>query len=151
MWRFEGFLGMDGPIYVGVEGSQHGNNFLSMHVLKAPWQEKGNCAIVESTHLNNMFATYNHHFAIYSKDKSKNIQLIPNAMWKVVFTSYKLNYPKSNFQEETLKKWLWETLRELKTRTSNEEGSNKVVLHNEEVLVHLKSIDGHAMCNVLKC
>jgi hypothetical protein len=36
MWKFEGFLGMDGPIYVGVEGSQHKKNFLSMHVSKAP-------------------------------------------------------------------------------------------------------------------
>jgi hypothetical protein len=36
MWRFEGFLGIDGPIYVGVEVFQHGENFLNMHVLKAP-------------------------------------------------------------------------------------------------------------------
>ncbi len=80
MWRFEGFLGIDGPIYVGVEGFQHGENFLNMHVLKAPQWEKGNCAIVESIHLNNMCATYNHHFAIYSKCKSKNTQLIPNGV-----------------------------------------------------------------------
>jgi hypothetical protein len=36
MWRFEGFLGVDGLIYVGVEGSKHRENFLSMHVSKAP-------------------------------------------------------------------------------------------------------------------
>ncbi len=71
-------------------------------------------------------------------------------MWKVVFASYKLHYPKSNFQEETLKERLRETSQELKTWTSNEEGSDKMVLQNEEVLVCLKSIDGHAMCNVLK-
>jgi hypothetical protein len=88
---------MDGSIYVGVEGSQHKNNFLNMHVSKAPWREKGNRAIVESIHLNNMCVAYNHHFVIYSKNKSKNTQLIPNAMWKVVFVSYKLNYPKSDF------------------------------------------------------
>jgi hypothetical protein len=71
MWRFEGFSSMDGPIYVGVEGSQHKMNFLSVHVSKAPWGKKGNPAIVESTHLN-MCVAYNHHFAVYSKDKSKN-------------------------------------------------------------------------------
>ncbi len=36
MWRFEGFVGMDGPIYVGVESSQHEENSLSMHASKAP-------------------------------------------------------------------------------------------------------------------
>lgn len=70
MWRFEGLSSMDGSIYVGAEGSQHGKNFLSMHVLKAPQQEKGNCAIMESIHLSNMCVANNHQFAIYSKDKS---------------------------------------------------------------------------------
>jgi len=69
---------------------------------------------------------------------------------KVVYASYKLDFPKLDFQEETLKETLQETLRELKTRTSNEEGSYIVVLQNEEVLVHLKSINGHGMHNVLK-
>jgi hypothetical protein len=76
MRRFEGFSGMDGSIYVGVEGSQCGENFLNMYVSKAPRQEKGNCAIVESIHLNNMCVAYNHHFVIYSKNKSKNTQLM---------------------------------------------------------------------------
>jgi len=75
-------------------------------------------------------------------------------VWKVVYASYKLNFPKLDFQEETLKEKLQETLRktlrELKTRTSNEEGSYIVVLQNEEVLVHLKSTNGHGMHNVLK-
>jgi hypothetical protein len=106
MWRFEGFSSMDGLIYVGVEGFQDGKNFLNMHVSKAPRREKGNHAIVESTHLSNMCATYNHHFVIYSKDKSKNTQLILNAVWKVVYASYKLDCPKSDFQEETLKERL---------------------------------------------
>jgi hypothetical protein len=97
IWKFEGFLDMDGPIYVGVEGSQHRKNFLSMHVSKASQWEKGNCAIVESTHLSNMCVAYNHHFDIYSKNKSQNTQLIVNVVWKVVYASYKSNYPKSNF------------------------------------------------------
>jgi len=72
-------------------------------------------------------------------------------MWKVVYASYKFDYPKSKFQDETLEERLWETFQDLKTWTSNEEGSNIEVLPNEKVLVCLKSIDGHAMCNVLKC
>ncbi len=128
MWRFEGFSSMDGSIYVRVEGSQHKENFLNMHVSKAPWREKINCAIVESTHLNNMCATYNHHFVIYSKNKFKNTQLIPNVVWKAIYVSYKSDYLEIKFEEETLKERLWKTLQELKTRTSNEEGSNKVVL-----------------------
>ncbi len=119
---------MDGFIYVGVEGSQHGENFLTMHVLKTPQHEKGNRAIMESTHLSNMCAPYNHQFAIFSKNKSKNTQLIHNVVWKVVYVSYKSNYSESKFQEETLKERLWETLQELKIGTSNEEGSNIMVL-----------------------
>jgi hypothetical protein len=38
----------------------------------------------------------------------------------------------------------------LKTKTSNEKDSYTVVLQNKEVLAYLKSIDVHAMCNVLK-
>ncbi len=49
-----------------------------------------------------------------------------------------------------MKERLWETLQESKTRTTNEEASNNVVLQNEKMLVSLKSIDGHAMRNVLK-
>ncbi len=74
-----------------------------------------------------MCATYNHHLAIYSKDKSKNTQLIPNAMWKTVHASYKLDYLKLDFQEETLKESLWETLQKLKIGASNEEGLNRMV------------------------
>jgi hypothetical protein len=81
---------MDRSIYVKVEGFQHTKNFLSMHVSKAPRREKGNHAIVESTHLNNMCATYNHHFAIYSKNRFKNTQLIPNVVWKVIYVSISL-------------------------------------------------------------
>jgi hypothetical protein len=54
------------------------------------------------------------------------------------------------FQEETFNERLQETLQKLKTRTSNEERLRKVVLYNEEILVHLKSTNGHAMHNVLK-
>jgi len=75
-----------------------------------------------------MCATYNHHFAIYSQKNSKNTQLIPNVEWKVIYASYKSDYLELKFEEETLKERLWKTFQELKIRTSNEEGSNKVVL-----------------------
>jgi hypothetical protein len=72
-------------------------------------------------------------------------------VWKAIYASYKLDYLESEFEKVTLRKRLWETLWELKTRTLNEEGSNIVVLQNEEMLVCLKSTNGHAMHNVLKC
>jgi len=49
-------------------------------------------------------------------------------VWKVIYGSYKFDYLELKFEEETLKERLWKTLQELKTRTSNEEGSDKVVL-----------------------
>jgi hypothetical protein len=71
-------------------------------------------------------------------------------MQKVVYASYKYDYLKSEFQEETLKKKLQETLQELKLRTLNEEGLDILVLLNQKMLVCLKSTNGHAMLNVLK-
>jgi hypothetical protein len=47
-----------------------------------------------------------------------------------------------------LKERLWEALRELKTRTLNEEGSETIVLQNEEMLTCLKLMNDHAMHNV---
>jgi hypothetical protein len=63
-----------------------------------------------------------------AKTSSKNTQFILNVVWKVIYGSYKFDYLELKFEEETLKERLWKTLQELKTRTSNEEGSDKVVL-----------------------
>jgi len=41
-------------------------------------------------------------------------------------------------------------LKELKIRTFNEDGNEKVVLQNEEVLTQLKAMNGHATRNMLK-
>jgi hypothetical protein len=41
-------------------------------------------------------------------------------------------------------------LKELKTRTFNEDGNEKGVLQNEEVLTQLKAMNGHATQNMLK-
>lgn len=40
----------------------------------------------------------------------------------------KETYLNSIFQEHTLKNWLWDALKELKIRTFNEDGNEKVVL-----------------------
>lgn len=89
---------------------------------------------MESIHLSTMCATYNHQFAIYSKDKTKVTQLIAFAVWKVVYAAYKMEYPYFNFQEETLKERFQETLQKLKIGTLNQEGLERVVLRNEDVL-----------------
>jgi hypothetical protein len=41
-------------------------------------------------------------------------------------------------------------LKELKTRTSNEDDSDKVALHRDDVLEKLKITNGHTSRNVLK-
>ncbi len=45
---------------------------------------------------------------------------------------------------------MWETLKELKTRTSNEDDFGKVALHCDDVLEKLKTTYGHTSRNVLK-
>jgi hypothetical protein len=55
-------------------------------------------------------------------------------VWKVVYTTYKNDYPDSKLQEKkNLNFFLLETLRELKIGTSNQQGLKRVVLQNEEV------------------
>jgi hypothetical protein len=61
-------------------------------------------------------------------DKKQIIQLIPNAMWKDAYAKYEKEYSNSSFAKETLKDCLCDTLKELKTRNSNEEGSKRVTL-----------------------
>lgn len=84
--------------------------------------------IMESLHLDTMFAPYNLHFATYNKDKKQTIQLIPNVMWKDAYAKYQKEYSYSSFVQETLKDCLCDTLKELKTKNCNEEGSKKVTL-----------------------
>jgi hypothetical protein len=43
-----------------------------------------------------------------------------------------------------------DTLKDLKIKTSNEEGFEKVVLKNDEMFTQLKVIDGHATWIVFK-
>jgi hypothetical protein len=58
-------------------------------------------------------------------------------------------YPKCNFKESSLKDAVRKTLKELKTGTSNEAGSEKACLQKETVLQQLKLTDGHAKRNIL--
>jgi hypothetical protein len=67
-----------------------------------------------------------------------------------VFKEYKDHYTDSHFVEETLKDRLRETLKEIKTDTSNEDNSTKVTLQCDDVLEQLKCTDRHAAWNVLK-
>jgi aldehyde:ferredoxin oxidoreductase len=78
--------------------------------------------IMESLHLDTMFTFYNVHFATYNMNKKQTIQLIPNAMWKDAYAEYLKEYSNSSFVEETLKDRLCDTLKELKTKNSNEGG-----------------------------
>jgi ATP-dependent protease Clp ATPase subunit len=51
--------------------------------------------IMESLHLDTMFAPYNVHFATYNTDKKQTIQLIPNVMWKDAYVEYQKEYSNS--------------------------------------------------------
>jgi hypothetical protein len=46
--------------------------------------------------------------------------------------------------------WLQDALKDLKTNTSNEEGTEKIILQFDEVLAQLKAMDYHATRNVLE-
>ncbi len=63
-------------------------------------------------------------------------------MWKAIYAKYRETYLDNIFQENALK--------ESKIRIFNEDGNEKVVLQNEEVLTQLKAMSGHATWNMLK-
>jgi hypothetical protein len=63
---------------------------------------------------------------------------------------YQLHHVYLGFVEKTLKDHLHDTLKELKTITSNEEGLKRATLQCDEVLKRLKATNGHATNNVLK-
>jgi hypothetical protein len=50
------------------------------------------------------------------------------------YVDYKVTYFDSIFYEDILKYQLWEALKELKIWTFNDEGGEKIMLQNEEVL-----------------
>jgi hypothetical protein len=44
----------------------------------------------------------------------------------VVYGEYNIPYPNKVFEEDTLKDQLWDVLKKLKIKTSNEKGSERV-------------------------
>ncbi len=61
-----------------------------------------------------------------------------------------VTYFDSVFYADILKDQLWEALKELKIWTLNDEGGEKTMLQNEEVLAQSKAMDGHATQNMSK-
>ena len=104
---------------------------------------------VESIHLSTLLASYNQHFAQYSESRKNVSQLIPGAVWRLVYKEFIGVYPNSNFSEETLKKKVADELKSAKTGTSNM-GDGKATLQQDSVLEQLKLTPGHAKRNVLK-
>lgn len=71
-------------------------------------------------------------------------------VWNLFYKDYLKAYSNPQFVEETLKTRLWETLKELKIGTSNEDNLEQATLQCDVVLERLKSINGHVRQNVLK-
>jgi hypothetical protein len=90
---------------------------------KALWKKKALRCIVDFVHLNSLAISYNHHFMLYSWHRKNVTQLVLSHVWKIVYVIYKLNFLDFVFQEESLKDKLWNTLKELKIGTTNEEGA----------------------------
>jgi hypothetical protein len=93
-----------------------------------------NRSVVESEQLSVMVASYHQHFGKYSNGRKQVLQLIPNAVWKLVYADFLQRFEDNLFQEETLKERLRDTLRELETGTSNEEDSDCVAIQPEDVI-----------------
>ena len=100
--------------------------------------------------LSSLVAAYTTHFAAYSKGRTTVTQLVPGKVWKLVYDQFLREHPGSKFAEETLKDRLRETLKELKTGTSNEKGSNRAILQADDVLTRLRNTDSHATRNILR-
>ena len=117
---------------------------------KLPRCERAHRPIVDFVVLSSLVSSYTTHFATYSNGRTNVTQLVPGKVWKLVYEHFLREHPGSKFAEDTLKDKLRETLKELKTGTSNEEGSEKAVFQLDDVLTRLRSIDSHATRNILK-
>ena len=117
---------------------------------KLPRREKSHRPIVDSVVLSWLVSSYTMHFATYSNGRKNVTQLVPGKVWKLVYEQFLREHPGSKFVEDTLKDRLRKTLKELKTGTSNEEGSEKAVLQVDDVLTRLRGTDSHATRNILK-
>jgi hypothetical protein len=68
-------------------------------------------------------------------------------VWKAIYNDYVIAFPYSPFQEDTLKDWLQDALKDLKVDTFNEEGTEKVVLQSNDFKL---AMNNYATRNVLK-
>ena len=116
---------------------------------KLPWRKKSHHPIVDSVVLSSFVAAYTTHFAAYSKEKTNVTQLVPGKVWKLVYNQFVRKHPGSKFVGKMLKDHLRETLKELKTSTSNELGSDRTVLQPDNVLTRLRNTDSHTTHNIL--
>jgi hypothetical protein len=95
--------------------------------------------IIKSQILNTLAMSYHLHFSIKNILKTRRKwQLISSLVWKVVFTYYKVIYFNNLFKKDILKDQFWNTLKEFKTKISNEERNERIMLQNEKVLAQLK-------------
>ena len=89
---------------------------------KLPRRERMHRLIVDSSVFSSLVSSYTTHFATYSNGRTNVTQLVSEKVWKLVYEQFLREHPGSKFAEDTLKDRLRETLKELKTGTSNEEG-----------------------------
>ncbi len=94
---------------------------------KAFRREKVQRAIVESLYLSTMAINHHIHFATYSNGKKNVTQLIPLAVWKLVYIDYVVTYFDSPFTKDTLRDHFQDVLKELKTGNFNGERFDKAV------------------------
>jgi hypothetical protein len=69
-------------------------------------------------------------------------------VWKQIYIDYQTTHPDSYLVEETFKNRLWDILKELKTKTSNQEASEKATLQCDQMFKHLKATTRHVTRNV---
>ena len=105
-----------------------------MRPSKLPWHERSHRPIVDSLVLSSLVLLYTTHFAMYSSGRTNVTQVVPGKVWKLMYEQFLREHPRSKFAEDMLKYRLQETLKELKTRISNEEGSEKAILQADDVL-----------------
>ena len=124
--------------------------FCAGHCSMATSSSKGQPRVIVNSHqLSTLIASYNIHYAKYSNGRTQVTQVIPAAVWKMMYVDYLEVYPDSILAEKTLKDRVRETLGELDTGTSNTKRSNVAVLQSDEVLKKIRLTDGHASRNVL--
>lgn len=104
---------------------------------------------MDKVHLCTLIVAYNVHFKKYSAGKMNVTQLITSLVWKSMYATYLLQHPGSMFKADNLKERLRDSLKELKTGTSNEENAEKVVIQCNHVMARLRCTKGHAKRNVL--